>query len=91
VRCAKSSTARYESLPLDFHRRVRTGPLTEGDLRVVQDGVTPDDWIIVNGLQRARPGALVKAVRGRHTLRSSRATRFLFLILVRLQITIKSS
>jgi RND family efflux transporter MFP subunit len=41
-------------------RRVQTGPLTEGDLRVVKTGVSPDDHVVVNGIQRARPGAVVK-------------------------------
>ena len=45
-----------------LQRRVHTGPLTEGDLRVVKDGVSTADRIVVNGLQRARPGAVVKAV-----------------------------
>lgn len=43
------------------YRSVKTGPLFEG-LRVV-DGVTADDWVIVNGLQRARPGAKVSPQR----------------------------
>ena len=29
------------------------------DLRVVDEGLSPDDWVVVNGLQRARPGATV--------------------------------
>jgi RND family efflux transporter MFP subunit len=33
------------------------------DMRVVNEGVTADDWIVVNGLQRARPGAPVKPER----------------------------
>jgi RND family efflux transporter MFP subunit len=41
-------------------RRVQTGPLTEGDLRVIKTGVSVDDQVIVNGIQRARPGAVVK-------------------------------
>ena len=40
------------------YRPVKLGITVEG-MRVVQDGVGPDDWIIVNGLQRARPGAKV--------------------------------
>ncbi len=40
-------------------RRVVTlGPLV-GGLRVVRDGITADSWVVVNGLQRARPGAKV--------------------------------
>ena len=30
-----------------------------GPLRVVKDGVTPDDRVVVNGLMRARPGQKV--------------------------------
>jgi RND family efflux transporter MFP subunit len=40
------------------HRPVKLG-MTTGDMRVVEDGVGPDDLIVVNGLQRARPGAPV--------------------------------
>lgn len=45
------------------YRRVRVGPSLEGAQRVIEDGVTPDDWVIVNGFQRARPGATVKPLR----------------------------
>lgn len=45
------------------YRRVHVGPLTEGDLRVIQDGVTPAEWVVVDGLQRARPGSAVKPLR----------------------------
>ena len=30
-----------------------------GDLRVIKEGIGPDDRVIVNGLMRARPGAKV--------------------------------
>jgi RND family efflux transporter MFP subunit len=40
-------------------RRVRVGTL-DGVMRVVEDGVTVADWVVGNGLQRARPGAKVK-------------------------------
>ena len=30
-----------------------------GNLRVIKDGIAPDDRVIVNGLMRARPGAKV--------------------------------
>ncbi len=39
-------------------RNVRLGPVHEG-MRVVRDGVAPADWVIVRGLQRARPGGKV--------------------------------
>jgi len=45
------------------YRRVQVGPLSEGDLRVVQSGLTPADWVVVNGLQRARPGGVIKPKR----------------------------
>lgn len=40
------------------YREVKLGPLIDG-LRVVREGVTPTDRIIVNGLQRVRTGAPV--------------------------------
>lgn len=40
-------------------RRVTIGAL-DGTMRVVLDGLTPADRIVVNGLQRARPGITVK-------------------------------
>jgi len=30
-----------------------------GGLRVIEDGLTAEDWVVVNGVQRARPGAVV--------------------------------
>lgn len=39
-------------------RLVKTGQL-EGTLRVVEDGLAKDDWVVVNAIQRARPGAKV--------------------------------
>ncbi len=39
-------------------RNVETGQLIDG-LRVIEKGVQPGEWIVVNGLQRARPGATV--------------------------------
>lgn len=40
------------------YRPVKLGPMTEG-LRVVRDGLHEGDVIVVNGLQRVRPGAVV--------------------------------
>lgn len=37
-------------------RNVTLGPYIDGRLRTVREGVKPDDWVITNGLQRARPG-----------------------------------
>ncbi|AFM24914.1 efflux RND transporter periplasmic adaptor subunit [Desulfomonile tiedjei] len=39
-------------------RPVKTGQL-EGTLRVIQEGLTKDDWVVVNAIQRARPGLKV--------------------------------
>lgn len=38
---------------------VTLGSLSNGE-RVIESGLKPDDWVIVNGIQRARPGAEVK-------------------------------
>ncbi len=40
------------------YRRIKTGRLS-GNLRVVNDGLTSGDRVIVNGLQRVRPGIKV--------------------------------
>lgn len=41
-------------------RRVTTGALAEGEMRVIVSGVGKDDWVVVDGLQRAHPGSTVK-------------------------------
>jgi RND family efflux transporter MFP subunit len=43
---------------------VRLGP-KEGNLRVVKDGLAPEDDVIINGLMRARPGSKVTAQPGK--------------------------
>jgi RND family efflux transporter MFP subunit len=43
---------------VEYHL-VKTGPL-QGSLRVITEGIGPQDWIIVTGLQRVRPGITVK-------------------------------
>ncbi len=40
------------------YRAVETGSLIQG-MRVIKDGITPEDMVIVNGVQRARPGIAV--------------------------------
>jgi RND family efflux transporter MFP subunit len=40
------------------YRKVTTGPLLDG-YRVVRDGLTRQDWVVVGGLQRVKPGGLV--------------------------------
>jgi RND family efflux transporter MFP subunit len=44
------------------YRRVRVGPLHDG-LRVVEEGLQPDDWVISGGAQRVRAGMTVKPVK----------------------------
>ena len=41
------------------YRAVKLGPVVDG-LRVVREGLAPGDTIVVNGLQRVRPGMPVK-------------------------------
>ncbi len=41
-------------------RQVTTGPVYKG-LRVIRDGLKPNDRVIVAGVQRARPGQSVTA------------------------------
>jgi RND family efflux transporter MFP subunit len=44
------------------YRPVKLGPIIDG-LRVVRDGLSIGDTIVVNGLQRVRPGVVVSPVR----------------------------
>ncbi len=57
------------------YRRVKVGRLLDG-MRVIESGLNPDDLVIVNGLQRARPGATVqpKAVASDIATRSPTST-----------------
>ena len=41
------------------YRVVTPGSLQSDGLRVIQAGLKPGEWVIVNGLQRARPGVTV--------------------------------
>lgn len=45
-------------------RPIRPGPSYPGGLRIVREGLGPDDRIIINGLMRARPGAPVAPEEG---------------------------
>jgi multidrug efflux system membrane fusion protein len=36
------------------YRRVTTGPLQEDGLRVITEGLEPDEWVVVGGLQQVR-------------------------------------
>jgi RND family efflux transporter MFP subunit len=53
-------------------RNVKLGPLYE-NMRVVRDGLAADEWVIVRGLQRARPG--IKVTPKREALALSEASR----------------
>jgi membrane fusion protein, multidrug efflux system len=44
-------------------KRVELGPIVDG-LRVIRSGLAPTDRIVIDGLQRARPGQKVKAEDG---------------------------
>ncbi len=44
------------------YRPVKLGRIHDG-LRIVEEGLTADDWVVVNGIQRARPGGKVQATR----------------------------
>jgi RND family efflux transporter MFP subunit len=45
------------------YRPVMPGPLA-GGLRVIRSGVGPGDWVIIKGVQKARPGTKVTPQRG---------------------------
>jgi RND family efflux transporter MFP subunit len=51
-------------------RRVKVGS-QEGNFRVIAENLGPDDLVIVNGLQKARPGAEVKPTRKDQTYPAS--------------------
>jgi RND family efflux transporter MFP subunit len=44
------------------YRQITPGPLIDG-WRVIREGLQPEDWVIVNGVQRARAGAQVDPIR----------------------------
>jgi multidrug efflux system membrane fusion protein len=41
-------------------RRVSTGALQEDDLRVIEEGLQPDDWVVSGGLLQVRPRMLIR-------------------------------
>lgn len=43
-------------------RPVKVGASVNG-MRVIEEGLKPDDWVVVSGIQRARPGAKVTPVK----------------------------
>jgi multidrug efflux system membrane fusion protein len=42
------------------YRRVTTGALQQDGLRVITDGLTADDWVLVGGIQQVRPNAVIQ-------------------------------
>lgn len=44
-------------------RNVKTSFVTDDGLRVVVSGITPNDWVVVEGMQRVRRGAPVNPVK----------------------------
>ena len=42
------------------YRRVKTGALQEDGLRVIEEGLKPDDWVVVGGLPQLRPRMEIK-------------------------------
>ena len=44
------------------HRPVKVGPLVDGHY-VIESGLDLDDWVVVNGILRARAGAKVRPTR----------------------------
>jgi RND family efflux transporter MFP subunit len=45
-------------------RRVVTTGVRDGQLRVIESGLSPGDWVVTEGIQRAFPGAKVDPQRG---------------------------
>jgi multidrug efflux system membrane fusion protein len=42
------------------YRRVETGPLQDDGLRVIEKGLSPDEWVVVGAIQQLRPGVPVE-------------------------------
>lgn len=55
-------------------RPVQLGPVVDG-LRIVREGLGPEEWIVINGLLRARPNAPVTPERGVIALPKATAPR----------------
>ena len=45
-------------------KKVVTTGVRDGQLRVIESGLSPDDWVVTEGVQRAFPGAKVDPQRG---------------------------
>ena len=55
-------------------RNVKLGPLDEG-MRVVREGIAAEEWVIIRGLQRARPGGKVTPKREGAVFPSAKTTK----------------
>jgi multidrug efflux system membrane fusion protein len=42
------------------YRHIKLGPLQDNGLQVIEDGLKPGEWVVVNGLQRCRPRVEVR-------------------------------
>ena len=56
------------------YRPVKLGPLDDGR-RVIKEGTALNDWVIVNGIQRARPGKTVNPQRPGDASHTSRVRK----------------
>jgi multidrug efflux system membrane fusion protein len=45
------------------YRRVTTGTPQDGGLRIIEQGLKPDDWVVFGGLQQVRPRMMVRPER----------------------------
>jgi multidrug efflux system membrane fusion protein len=45
------------------YRTVELGPLQEDGMRVIDNGIKPDDWVVVTGLQQIQPHMAVESQR----------------------------
>lgn len=57
------------------YRRIELGPVIDG-LRVVREGLDPDERVIINGIQRARPESKVDPVEGEIKISRDSATSY---------------
>jgi RND family efflux transporter MFP subunit len=55
------------------YRAIQMGRLQDDGLRVISAGLQPGDWVIVNGIQRARPGKPVTPQRSEMPVRGVKA------------------
>ncbi|MEJ0037480.1 MAG: efflux RND transporter periplasmic adaptor subunit [Gammaproteobacteria bacterium] len=59
------------------YRAVKLGPIVSDGLRVVRDGLKPGEFIVVNGLQRVRPGVTIAPQKIAMGVKTSPATSVL--------------